>query len=583
MSPVRNNATSERRTRHRTGGLRTAPPGPTGNDGETAASETVNTTETLAKYQLRPTKSLGQNFLTDIHIIEKIVDAASVTKEDLVLEVGPGIGSMTLSLAKRAGKVLAVEIDRHLIPPLKDLLGDFPHVTVVHADILKTDLHALVAAWPGPLKVVSNLPYYITTPIMMHLLESDIPWHTLVFMVQKEVAQRMAAQPGNKDYSALTLGIRCLSDPKLCFHVSRHCFYPKPDVDSAVVRLVTEKKAILANTDMALFRQVVRASFSQRRKTMQNALGSAPWLNGGKETVRVILNTVGVPENARAETLSLEQFAEITNALSALGNETPESSMAQMAGVKRTCSFTIYTDIDNKEDNMISQRLPMARYLDHAVLKPEMSRSEAKAAIQLGIDYHVRTVCVRPCDIALAAEMCQGTETEVSSTLAFPHGCITPAEKAFAAKQAIADGTKEIDMVVNYGFVRSGYTEKVLEDIHAVVDVAKPAGILVKVILETTALTLEEIAYATDLAIKAGADFVKTSTGFHTGGASVEAVKTMIDTGKGRIQVKASGGIRTLEDAERFLDLGCTRLGVGYTTTPVLCGGGKASGDAGTY
>ncbi len=228
----------------------------------------------------------------------------------------------------------------------------------------------------------------------------------------------------------------------------------------------------------------------------------------------------------------------------------------------------------------MEKRLPVARYLDHAVLKPEMNREEATEAINLGIAHKVRTVCVRPCDITLAVSLCKDSETEVSCVLAFPHGCITPEAKAFEAKEAIAAGTREIDMVANYGYIRSGLRAEVLKDIQSVVEVAKQAGVLVKVILETCTLTEEQIRMATEVAVEAGADFVKTSTGFHSGGASVEAVQAMIDAGQGRIQVKASGGIRTLEDAHRFLDLGCERLGVGYGTTPALCGGEpeKASG-----
>lgn len=230
----------------------------------------------------------------------------------------------------------------------------------------------------------------------------------------------------------------------------------------------------------------------------------------------------------------------------------------------------------------MGNRLPMARYLDHAVLKPEMTREEATQAILLGVSHKVRTVCVRPCDIALAAELCAGTQTEVCCVLAFPHGCQTPAAKACEAREAIAAGTREIDMVANYGFIRSGMRQEVLEDIQAVVAVAKPAGIPVKVILETCTLSAEQIRMATEAAVEAGADFVKTSTGFHAGGATVEAVQAMVEAAKGRIQVKASGGIRNREDAERFLDMGCTRLGVGYGTTPVLCAG-EAEDVTGTY
>lgn len=230
----------------------------------------------------------------------------------------------------------------------------------------------------------------------------------------------------------------------------------------------------------------------------------------------------------------------------------------------------------------MSNRLPMARYLDHAVLKPEMTQKEAREAILLGIAHKVRTVCTRPCDIAMAAALCAGTETEVSCVLAFPHGGTPPAVKACEAREAIAAGTNEIDMVANYGYIRSGMRAEMLEDMRAVTAVARPAGILVKVILETCTLTPEQIRLATEVAVEAGADYVKTSTGFHSAGASVEAVAAMLEAGKGRIKVKASGGIRTIADAERFLDMGCERLGVGYGTTPALCAGGPENA-AGTY
>ena len=293
--------------------------------------ETVNTHEILSKHGLRPTKSLGQNFLTDLHIIDKIVEAGAVSPDDLVLEIGPGIGAMTVRLAKAAGRVVAVEIDRHLLPALEDVLAGYTNTEVVHADILKTDLHALVREWNGPLKVVSNLPYYITTPIIMHLLESDIPWDTLIFMVQKEVAQRLAAPPGGKDYSALSVAVRCLSEPKLCFTVSRNCFHPRPDVDSAVVRLRKAFNPEVVGVDRILLRQVVRAAFSQRRKTIVNSLGAAPWLPGGKQGLRAILGTLGIAENERAERLSLGQYAELTRMLEAAGAKASEKDLEALS------------------------------------------------------------------------------------------------------------------------------------------------------------------------------------------------------------------------------------------------------------
>jgi deoxyribose-phosphate aldolase len=219
------------------------------------------------------------------------------------------------------------------------------------------------------------------------------------------------------------------------------------------------------------------------------------------------------------------------------------------------------------------------RYLDHAVLKPELSRSEARDAIRIGIEYEVKTVCVRPCDIALAAELCAGTVTGVSCVVAFPHGCTTRGAKAAEASACIAAGTSEIDMVANYGFIRSGMWEEVTADISAVTDVAQPEGVLVKVIMETAFLTLEEIRQATECAIAAKADFVKTSTGFNGDGATEEAVRAMVRAAGGRIQVKASGGIRDRTRTELFISLGATRIGNGYTSTQAICeGAGSGQG-----
>ena len=219
------------------------------------------------------------------------------------------------------------------------------------------------------------------------------------------------------------------------------------------------------------------------------------------------------------------------------------------------------------------------RYLDHAVLKPELTRDEAKDAIQLGIDYKVRTVCVRPCDIELAAGMCKGTDTDVSCVLSFPHGCTTGEVKAAEAKAYIAAGTSEIDMVVNYGFVRSAMWDEVVADIRSVTDIAKPAGILVKVIFETAFLSTDQIKRTTECAIKANANFVKTSTGFASEGATEEGVRAMVEASGGKIEVKASGGIRDRESAEFFIGLGATRIGNGYTSTRAICeGSGRGSG-----
>ncbi len=214
------------------------------------------------------------------------------------------------------------------------------------------------------------------------------------------------------------------------------------------------------------------------------------------------------------------------------------------------------------------------RYLDHAILKPDMPRNEAVEQMKLGIQYNVRTICVRPADIPLAVALCKDTRTGVSCVLAFPHGDALSASKADEAGHYVRLGVAEIDMVVNYGLIRSGLWNEVEADIRAVTDVARPAGVKVKTIFETSALTLDEVARATRAAIAAEADFVKTSTGFGGGSATEEAVKVMLDTAAGRIGVKPSGGIRDRERAEMFIQMGATRLGVGSTSTPVICGAG---------
>lgn len=222
----------------------------------------------------------------------------------------------------------------------------------------------------------------------------------------------------------------------------------------------------------------------------------------------------------------------------------------------------------------------IARYIDHAVLKPEMKQNEVVKAIMEGIDFSVRTVCVRPCDIELALDLCKGSQTDVSCVLAFPHGTVPTEVKAFEARQYISKGVKEIDMVANFGFIRSGLWDQVLKDIKAVADITKQFGVLLKVIFETCTLSVEEIMKATEISVEAGADYVKTSTGFHSGGATEKAVKAMLEAARGRIKVKASGGIRDLKTAKHYVDLGCERLGVGYSTTPVLVHGEGQSDSA---
>jgi len=228
---------------------------------------------------------------------------------------------------------------------------------------------------------------------------------------------------------------------------------------------------------------------------------------------------------------------------------------------------------------------PINRYLDHAVLKPQMTRAEAVEAIRLGLDYDVRTVCVRPHEIRAAQDICRGSRTNVGCVLSFPHGAGLSDSKADEAGRYVDLGVAEIDMVANYGLIRSGGWELVEADIRAVSQIAKPAGVIVKVILETSALSLDQIARATEAAVAAGADFVKTSTGFAEGGATEEAVRAMLAAAAGRIGVKASGGIRDRQRAEMFLAMGCTRLGVGYSSTPVICGprGAREAADAEKY
>lgn len=225
---------------------------------------------------------------------------------------------------------------------------------------------------------------------------------------------------------------------------------------------------------------------------------------------------------------------------------------------------------------------PICRTIDHAVLKPERTQDDARREMQLGVHYNVRTICVRPADIELATSIAAGTDTAVSCVLAFPHGDILPASKSDEARRYMELGVAEIDMVVNYGLIRSGRWDRVEEDIRAVTSIARPAGVLVKTIFETCFLTEEQIVRATEAAVAAKADFVKTSTGFGEGGATVEAVRTMLNTAAGRIGVKASGGIRDRPTAEMYIAMGVARLGVGSTTTPVLCDGTSA-GDSGEY
>ncbi|MBE5879019.1 MAG: 16S rRNA (adenine(1518)-N(6)/adenine(1519)-N(6))-dimethyltransferase RsmA [Lachnospiraceae bacterium] len=276
-----------------------------------------NTIEVLQKYNFNFQKKFGQNFLIDDHILEKIVDSAELTKDDCVLEIGPGIGTMTQYLAERAGSVIAVEIDKALIPILKDTLSDYDNVTILNEDILKVDIAALVEEKNGgrPVKVVANLPYYITTPIVMGLFESHVPLDSITIMVQKEVAERMQVGPGTKDYGALSLAVAFYSKAEVVTIVSPNCFIPKPNVASAVIRLKVHGEPPVTVKDEAFLFQVIHASFRQRRKTLMNGLSNAPELRVSKQAVSEALQEMGVSESIRGETFTLEDFGRLSDIL----------------------------------------------------------------------------------------------------------------------------------------------------------------------------------------------------------------------------------------------------------------------------
>ena len=277
------------------------------------------TIEILKKYDFVFSKRFGQNFLIDEHVLGKILRAADIQKEDAVLEIGPGIGTMTQALADAAGRVVAVEIDDKLLPILSETLQDFDNVTVVHADILETDIRELSLKYAGgkPFKVVANLPYYITTPIIMGLLEKDLPVTSITVMVQKEVAQRMQEKPGSKDYGALSLSVQYYAEPYLAANVPRNCFMPRPDVDSAVIRLTKRTAPAVEVRDPALMFRLIRASFSVRRKTLMNGLKNAGDLGFSGETLEAAVQSLGKGLTVRGETLSLQEFAVLSDALSA--------------------------------------------------------------------------------------------------------------------------------------------------------------------------------------------------------------------------------------------------------------------------
>ena len=281
-------------------------------------SNPQKTIEVLQKYNFTFQKKFGQNFLIDPHVLDKIIAAAEITKDDFVLEIGPGIGTLTQYLAEAAREVVAVEIDSSLIPILEDTLSSYDNVSVINEDVLKVDLKKLAEERNGgkPIKVVANLPYYITTPIIMGLFESHVPLKSLTVMVQKEVALRMQAGPGTKDYGALSLAVQYYADPYLAANVPPNCFMPRPNVGSAVIRLTRFEETPVKVTDESLLFRLIRASFNQRRKTLQNGLVNSPELHFSKEQVAAAIETLGVSPSVRGEALTLEQFAALCNALS---------------------------------------------------------------------------------------------------------------------------------------------------------------------------------------------------------------------------------------------------------------------------
>lgn len=276
-----------------------------------------STLEIINKYEFAFQKKFGQNFLIDSNIVEKIVRDAGVTKDDFVLEIGPGIGTMTQYLCESAREVVAVEIDTKLIPILKDTLGAYDNVSVINEDILKVDIKKLAEERNGgrPIKVVANLPYYITTPIIMGLFESHVPIDSITIMVQKEVADRMQVGPGTKDYGALSLAVQYYAKPQILINVPPTCFMPKPNVGSAVIKLQRYDNPPVTVKNEKLMFDIIRASFNQRRKTLQNGLNNAPNINYSKEQIVTAIEKLGVVATVRGEALTLEQFAKLSDIL----------------------------------------------------------------------------------------------------------------------------------------------------------------------------------------------------------------------------------------------------------------------------
>ena len=280
-------------------------------------SNPQRTIEVIKKYEFCFQKKFGQNFLIDGHVLDKIIAGAGVTKDDMVLEIGPGIGTMTQYLAEAAGKVVAVEIDRNLLPILQETLADYDNVKVIHADVLSLDLEKLVQEENGgrPIKVVANLPYYITTPIIMALFEQHVPLANVTVMVQKEVAARMKSGPGSKDYGALSLAVQYYAEPYIVANVPCNCFMPRPNVDSAVIRLTRYEEPPVQVKDEKMLFKIIRASFNQRRKTLQNGLNNSSELNFTKDQIAAAIAEAGFSPSVRGEALTLEQFGKLTDIL----------------------------------------------------------------------------------------------------------------------------------------------------------------------------------------------------------------------------------------------------------------------------
>ena len=271
------------------------------------------TIEIIQKYNFAFQKRFGQNFLIDGHVIEKIIRAAEITKDDFILEIGPGIGTMTQYLAEAAGEVFAVEIDKNLLPILAETLAEYDNVTVVNEDILKVDIAALTGG--RPVKVVANLPYYITTPIIMGLFENHVPVDSITVMVQKEVADRMQTGPGSKDYGALSLAVQYYAEPYIVANVPPNCFMPRPKVGSAVIRLTRHEVMPVETKDEKLMFSIIRASFNQRRKTLANGLKNSELLHFSKEEIEAAITACGWPLTIRGEALNLQEFARLTDEL----------------------------------------------------------------------------------------------------------------------------------------------------------------------------------------------------------------------------------------------------------------------------